>query len=148
MAEDPFADLADLLFNVGRLVRARTPETDQAVPLNETERLVMRMVDLHPGSSPTEIAERARLQRTNVSGALRSLESKGMVRRQATGGRGVAVHPTELAARNLRLLRSGWSRQLGGVLGDDLDAVRECAALLARLETDLTRNIRSEPSDG
>ncbi|TDB74133.1 MarR family winged helix-turn-helix transcriptional regulator [Micromonospora sp. KC723] len=137
-AEGPLADLADLILNIGRLVRARTPEGPQVVPLTETERQVMRVVDLHPGAAPSEIARRAGLQRTNVSTALRSLEGKGMVARTATMGRRIAVRPTELAATNLRVLRTAWARELAGVLGDDLDTVRQCADLLSRLERRLT----------
>jgi DNA-binding MarR family transcriptional regulator len=137
-ADDPLADLADLILNVGRLVRARTPDGPGAVPLTETERQVMRVVDLYPGAAPSEIARRSRLQRTNVSTALRSLEDRGMISRAATTGRGIAVTPTEYAAANLRILRAAWSRELAGILGDDLDAVRRCNQLLGRLEQSLT----------
>jgi DNA-binding MarR family transcriptional regulator len=136
-AEAPLADLADLILNVGRLVRALTPEGPHVIPLNETERQVMRVVDLYPGAAPSEIARRTRLQRTNVSTALRSLEDKGMISRTATG-RGIAVRATERAAANLRVLRAGWARQLAGVMGDDLDTVRRCANLLSQLEQRLT----------
>jgi DNA-binding MarR family transcriptional regulator len=138
-ADDPLADLADLILNVGRLVRARTPDGPTR-SLTETERQVMRVVDLYPGAAPSEIARRARLQRTNVSTALRSLEDMGMVSRAATTGRGIAVTPTDYAAANLRTLRAAWSRELAGVLGDDLDAVRHCNQLLARLEQRLTND--------
>ncbi|EEP69759.1 hypothetical protein MCAG_00086 [Micromonospora sp. ATCC 39149] len=137
-AGGPLAELADLILNVGRLVRARTPEGPEVVPLTETERQVMRIVDLYPGTAPSEIARRARLQRTNVSTALRTLESKGMVARTAATGRGVAVRATDLAAANLRVLRTAWARELAGVLGDDLDTVRQCTDLLNRLEQHLT----------
>ncbi|WP_432546434.1 MarR family winged helix-turn-helix transcriptional regulator [Kineococcus sp. SYSU DK004] len=136
-ADDPLADLADLLLNVGRLVRARTPTAAEVVALTETERTVMRVVDLRPGSAPSEIARRTRLQRTNVSTALQALESKGMVRRRPGPGRGVSVVPTDLAATNLRLLRAAWSRELAGVV-DDLDAVRRCNEVLTVLEQHLT----------
>src|SRR6478609_9754258 len=106
---DAFGELADLLLNVGRLVRARTPAEADGVPLNETERTVMRMVDLFPGASPSDIAERGRLQRSNVSAALRNLEE----------------------------LRAAWARELAVPLADDVDDVRQCAALLARLEVRL-----------
>jgi DNA-binding MarR family transcriptional regulator len=137
-ADDPLADLADLILNVGRLVRARTPDGLGTLPLTETERQIMRVVDLYPGAAPSEIARRARLQRTNVSTALRSLEDKGLISRTSTTGRGIAVTPTERAADNLRTLRAAWSRELAGILGDDLDAVRQCNQLLSRLEQRLT----------
>lgn len=132
--DDPLAELADLVLNVGRLVRARTPTGPDVVPMTETERHVMRVVDLYPGSSPSEIAARTHLQRTNVSTALRTLEGKGMLTRAATSGRGVAVSPTEKAAANLRLLRAAWSRELADALGDDLASVRRCNDLLSGLE--------------
>ena len=138
--EDPLADLADLILNVSRLVRARTPAGAEVVPLTETERQVMRVIDLYPGSAPSDIAHRTRLQRTNVSTALRSLENKGMIVRSATSGRGIAVTATERAAVNLQTLRSAWSHELGDVLHDELDAVRQCNQLLSRLEQRLTNN--------
>lgn len=134
---EPLAELADLLLNVSRLVRARTPGEVEAVRLNETERTVMRIVDLFPGSSPSEIADRAHVQRSNVSAALRTLETKGMIARSSTSGRGIAVHPTPLAAENLEALRAAWARALAGPLAHQEAAVNQCVALLARLELDL-----------
>jgi len=144
-ADSPLADLADLILNVGRLVRARTPQPPEVVSLTETERHVMRIVDLYPGASPSEIARRARLQRTNVSAALRSLEERDMIHRSAATGRGVAVHPTERAATNLATLRAAWADQLAAVSGDDLDTVRQCVALLSRLEQHLTADEDRSP---
>jgi DNA-binding MarR family transcriptional regulator len=132
--EDPLAELADLILNVGRLVRARTPAGPATAPMTETERQVMRVVDLYPGSSPSEISTRTHLQRTNVSTALRSLEANGMITRRPTNGRGVAVQPTRRAAANLRRLRVAWSRELTEALGDKLPAVRQCNELLRGLE--------------
>lgn len=132
--DDPLADLADLILNVSRLVRTRTPTGPEVVPMTDTERQVMRLVDLYPGSSPSEIAARAQLQRTNVSTALRALEGKGMVTRSSTSGRGVAVMPTDAAAANLRILRAAWSRELTPALGRDLATVHACNDLLSDLE--------------
>lgn len=132
--DDPLADLADLILNVSRLVRARTPTGPDAVAMTDTERQVMRVVDLYPGSSPSEIADRTHLQRTNVSTALRALEGNGMVTRAATAGRGITVMPTERAAANLSTLRAAWSRELAPALGHDLAAVRACNTLLSELE--------------
>jgi DNA-binding MarR family transcriptional regulator len=140
------ADLADLVLNVGRLIRARTPAPADAVALNETERHVMRLVDLHPGCTPSDIAALGRLQRSNVSAALNSLEGKGMIARTANGDRTVTVRPTQRAADNLDLLRSAWARELADALRDDLPAVRRCTRLLARLESQLNRDT-SEHTD-
>lgn len=143
--EDAVAELADLVLNLGRLIRLRTPAGPEVVALTPTERQVMRVVDLFPGSSPTQIAERARLQRTNVSTALRGLEGKGMVVRSSAGGRGVSVAPTDLATSNLRVLRAAWSDQLSGVLPDELEAIRDCNQLLRRLELGLTAGEGGHP---
>jgi DNA-binding MarR family transcriptional regulator len=139
--EDPLAELADLVLNVGRLIRARTPSGVDAVPLTETERTVMRVVDLFPASSPSVIAARSRIQRTNVSAALRSLESKGMITRTSSSGRGIRVMPTAYAASNLRRMRTAWARQLSPALGDDLASVRHCVELLALLERALVEEV-------
>lgn len=136
--DSDFAELADLILNVARLVRARTPTDTGVIALTDTERHVMRIVDLYPGCAPSEIAQRARLQRANVSTALRSLERTGMITRRSTGGRGVAVSPTELAVTNLENLRSAWSDQLRSVLREDRDAVVQCNQLLGQLERSLT----------
>lgn len=131
---DPYADLADLVLNVARLIRLRTPAEPDVVPLTATERQVMRIVDLDPGCAPSRIAERAGLQRTNVSTALRGLEAKGMLTR--TGhGRSVTVHPTELAQTNLEVLRGAWSALLADLL-DDIDpaTITRCNETLAHLE--------------
>ncbi|MCR6487893.1 MarR family transcriptional regulator [Amycolatopsis sp. OK19-0408] len=131
---DPYADLADLVLNVARLIRLRTPAEPHVVPLTATERQVMRIVDLHPGCSPSEIAERSHLQRTNVSTTLRGLEAKAMLTRSGNG-RAVTVHPTDLARTNLDVLRGSWSALLAGLL-DDLDpaAIAQCNRTLAQLE--------------
>lgn len=135
---DALGELADLLLNVGRLVRARTPASADGVPLNETERTVMRVVDLFPGASPSDVAERGRLQRSNVSAALRTLEEKGMVERTSTSGRGVSVHTTPFSHRHLEGLRAAWARELAAPLADDVHAVRQCVELLRKLEASLT----------
>jgi DNA-binding MarR family transcriptional regulator len=132
--DDALAELADLVLNVSRLIRARTPAGPEVVSLTETERQVMRVIDLFPGASPSQIADRTHLQRTNVSTALGGLEAKGMITRTSTSGRGIAVVPTELAADNLRTLRAAWSRELASALGEDLASVRRCNKLLSRLE--------------
>lgn len=131
---DPYADLADLVLNVARLIRLRTPAEPDVVPLTATERQVMRIVDLHPGCAPSRIAERTGLQRTNVSTALRGLEAKGMLTRSGRG-RSVTVHPTKLAQTNLAVLRGAWSGLLAELLdGIDPEAIRRCNDTLAHLE--------------
>ncbi|MFC0676101.1 MarR family winged helix-turn-helix transcriptional regulator [Brachybacterium hainanense] len=140
-SENDLGDLADLILNVGRLVRARTPTGGDIVELTETERHVMRIVDLHPGSSPSEIADLSRLQRSNVSTALRTLEDKGMVDRRPTSGRSIAVTPTERAHENLRQLQAAWADELRGIITTPAsrEAVTRCIEVLAQMEQHLIR---------
>lgn len=138
---EPLAEFADLVLNVGRLIRAHTPAGSEIVALTETERQVMRLIDLHPGCAPSDIAARGRLQRTNVSAALRGLEGKGMIRRTATG-RQVSVTPTRLAATNLRRLRAAWATELAETMDTDRETLFQCTQLLRALEQRLT-----EPAD-
>lgn len=67
------------------------------MPLIETERQIMRVVALYPGAASSEIVRRTRLQRTNVSTALRALEQKSLISRAASTGRGIAVTPPNAA---------------------------------------------------
>jgi hypothetical protein len=46
---------------------------------------------------------------------------------------GASAHHSDSA----RLLRSAWARELAGIVGDDLDDVRRCTALLSRIEQHL-----------
>lgn len=131
---DALADLADLLLNVARLVRANTPSPASNVLMTETERHVMRIVDLHPGSSPSEIAARAHLQRTNVSAALRALEGKGMVLRHSTSGRGIAVESTQQAVAGLVALRETWAQLLAEAVDADTETIVVCNELLRGIE--------------
>lgn len=144
---DPYADLADLVLNVARLIRLRTPAGPEVVRLTATERQVMRIVDLDPGCTPSRIAERTGLQRTNVSTALRGLEAKGLLTRAGLG-RTVTVHPTELARTNLEVLRGAWSELLTDLLADiDPEAITRCNRTLADLERRFAGN-PDDPSEG
>lgn len=138
-ADDELGGIADLVLNVGRLLRARTPTSAQLVEMTETERHVMRIVDLHPGITPSEIARRGRLQRTNVSTTLRSLEGKGLVDRVASSGRTTMVGPTPLAQENLARLRAAWYAELAGLLAtpEEVEAVKQCAQMLMKMEDHL-----------
>lgn len=101
---DDLGTLADLLLDVARLIRMVEPLGEVPI-LTETEQMVMRVVDLAPGSTPSEIADRSVLQRPNVSAALRSLEAKGLIDRTERTGRNVVVRPTKAAAIALERLR-------------------------------------------
>lgn len=138
--DDRMADLADLILALARTISTEAHMDAQVVELTATEVNVMRFVDRHPGASPTAVAAATGLQRSNLSRALRALESKGLVERSVGGddARHARLHPTRRAEANLRRLRENWSRLLGDAGADrrNLDAA---LTLLAELEAGLTR---------
>lgn len=140
MADERYADLADLLLALSRTISAEAHSDPRVIDLTATEINVMRCIDRNPGIAPSAVASATGLQRSNLSRALRELEAKGMVERSADAadGRHARLHPTAVAATNLRRLRSGWTRLLASAGADDrhLDATLD---LLAQLEAGLSR---------
>lgn len=118
------ADIAETVLRISREIDPNGASALDIVPLTGTEALVMRWVDLHPGTSPSVTASATALQRSNLSAALRSLVAKGMVDRRTDprDARLVQLFPTELAAANIARLRRHWVRELRSALGADAHA--------------------------
>lgn len=133
------ADLAQVILNVAREIRFRGYDNADAVGLNPSDANVMKFIDGHPGATPSEVARATGLQRSNMSTALKNLESRGFVERRTdpTDGRGVKLYPTARAATNLSLVRREWANHLAVGLGDDRENLVETTALLRRLEAGL-----------
>ncbi|MEV8267691.1 MarR family winged helix-turn-helix transcriptional regulator [Microbacterium sp. NPDC076911] len=111
--------LADLIHAVSRQMNFND---DSGKPvLTPLETTVLRYVDRHPGTAAGAAAKAVSLQPSNFSRALRSLETKGYLRREqdAQDARAVRLHPTELAARNLEILDATWTAMLQGIVDDD-----------------------------
>ena len=137
--DDDLAQLAQLVLSSAREIRFRGYDDPDAVSLNPSEANVMRHIDSHPGATPSAVAEATGLRRSNLSAALRELESRGFVERRVdpNDGRGVNLFPTPRAAHNLALVRSEWAKALAAGLGDDRRDVPAAMRLLARLEAGL-----------
>ncbi|NVN49440.1 MarR family winged helix-turn-helix transcriptional regulator [Mycolicibacterium hippocampi] len=138
---EQLADLADVVMAVARAVRARASAEPAVVELSATEITVLRYLDHHPDVGPSVVAAATGLQRSNLSRALRDLETKGLVRRSAdpTDSRGAVLRSTELAAENLSRLRAIWARLLDDAIdssGDKHD-VASALALLRAVERGL-----------
>jgi MarR family transcriptional regulator, temperature-dependent positive regulator of motility len=132
-------ELADLILAVGRQIHASKEPAFAGQSWTPLESAVMRFIDRNPGTSPGAAAEATQLISSNFSRALRGLEEKGLVRREADqrDGRRVRLYPTAAARDNLRQLREIWSRLLAGTVTDPAvaDAV---ISTLRRVETELT----------
>lgn len=135
-------DLADLIFAVARQIRpAHDRSTDMCTPV---ESIVMRFIDRHPGTSARAAAEATQLPSSNLSRVLRSLDEKGLVRREVDAGdsRRVNVYPTARARENLEHLRDSWSQTLEGIV-DDGETIDRVNMTLRHIEKELTvRRIR------
>jgi DNA-binding MarR family transcriptional regulator len=136
--DERMADLADLILALARTITTESLLDEQVVELTATEINVMRFVDRHPGTSPTEVAAATGLQRSNLSRALRTLEAKGLVKRSTGRGdaRQAQLNPTRRAEANLRRLRANWSRLLGNA-GADPRNLDSTLRMLAELEAGL-----------
>lgn len=143
VTDEALADLADLVLRVSREIDPNGSSALDVVPLTGTEVIVLRWVDLHPGTSPSATAEATALQRSNLSAALRSLVAKGMVDRRADprDARLVQLFATEQAAVNIQVLRAHWAGKLRAALGDattdDPTRVTDAVALLTRFDDGL-----------
>ena len=130
-------ELADRVLAVARLIHAAKEPAFAAESWTPLESAVMRAIDRSPGTTAGEAAEATRLISSNFSRALRSLERKGLVRRESDpqDARRVRLHPTEKAHDNLQALREIWSDLLGGIVSDptEIDVV---VGVLHRIETE------------
>ncbi len=119
---EALADIASAVLSLAREIEFRHAHDDY-IPLTQTERLVLGTLDRQGESAPSALAAQLGLQRSNLSTALRGLESKGLVgrRRSDPDGRGVLVSSTPLAAENLARLRARWSQVIASVAPEDVE---------------------------
>jgi DNA-binding MarR family transcriptional regulator len=149
-ATDPrWADLADLVLIIAREIQFRGYTDPRAVPLAQSEGMVMRYLLRDPDAPPSRIAAATGLQRTNLSTVLRGLERKGLIERRASPGdaRGVTVHPTERGKDNYALVRQEWATAAAtaaaaagaaGAAGQDTSNLDAALGLLRAVESGLT----------
>ena len=135
-----FADLADLVLTIARVINTEAHRDPEVVDLTAVEINVMRYVDRHPGTSPSAVAVATGLQRSNLSRVLRDLEAKRMVARTAdeSDGRQFRLSPTPLAAANLQRLRANWARLLNAI-DVDLRNLDPTLTMLTEIESALLR---------
>jgi MarR family transcriptional regulator, temperature-dependent positive regulator of motility len=139
--ESRLFELADLILAVSRHIHAsKESAAASGTPL---EGAVMRFIDRHPGTTASAAAAATLLISSNFSRAVRSLENKGLVRRDVdqADGRLVRLYPTEMAQENLRRLREAWSRLLEGTV-EGPDEIEAAAATLRRVEAQLVARTR------
>ncbi|MCG3750244.1 MarR family winged helix-turn-helix transcriptional regulator [Amycolatopsis sp. Poz14] len=140
MKDEQLFELADLILAVARHINAaKEANAESGTPL---EGAVMRFVDRHPGTTVNAAAEATQMISSNVSRAVRGLENKGLLRREADpdDARRVRLYPTEKAADNLQRLRDTWSALLEGTKPAEASAL---ITALQGIETRLVARSRS-----
>jgi len=125
------ADLADAVLHLARELK-RVADAAGTLQLTAGESRVMRYLDRHPGSTPSDVAHATGVLRSNLSHTLRKLEEAGMVERtpDPDDARTVRLTSTARAASNLELLKRAWVDALAPALPPDAPAA-EVARLLA-----------------
>jgi len=133
--DDDLARLADAILSIARKLSLRSQETGDVIALNGTEVEVIRAVHLNPGSSPTDVASRTGLRRSNISTVLKVLEAQGLVTRERAenDGRGVQLVATGAAIDNLAHVRRAWAHRLRSADDEVLSAAVEARDALERL---------------
>jgi DNA-binding MarR family transcriptional regulator len=140
-------ELADLIFAVGRQLRAPTdPAFEPCTPI---EISVMRFINQNPGTSARAASEATLLPSSNFSRVLRGLEKRGLVDRVVDdrNARGVCLYPTEKAHQNLQYLHDHWDQTLQGII-DDPATIEIVNATLRRIEDELIARRRGTDGPG
>jgi DNA-binding MarR family transcriptional regulator len=145
--DERWAELADLVLIIAREIQFRGYTDERAVPLSQSEGMVMRYLQREPAAPPSRIAAATGLQRTNLSTVLRGLEQKGLIERRAypDDGRGVTVHLTKRGKTNYSLVRREWATAVSAAAGGDTPNLNAALALLTAVEADLTRTRPANP---
>jgi DNA-binding MarR family transcriptional regulator len=145
---DPrWADLADQVLILAREIQFRGYRDPDAVPLTQSEGMVMRYLQDHPGTAPSQLADATGLQRANISAVLRGLERKGLAERRASPDdlRRATVNPTQRGRRNYALVRQEWAAVVSAAASHDSTSLDEALALLRKISASLTSSRPAEP---
>jgi DNA-binding MarR family transcriptional regulator len=146
--DERWAELADLVLVIAREIQFRGYQDERAVPLSQSEGMVMRHLNEKDEASPSRIAAATGLQRTNLSTVLRGLEEKGLIERQAhpADGRGVTVVATARGRGNYRLVRQEWAAQMFEAAGTKPIGLDTAIELLRAIEVGLVTNRPGTPA--
>ncbi|WP_166317908.1 MarR family transcriptional regulator [Microbacterium excoecariae] len=137
--DDARVRLARAILAISRELELRHDADPDIVTLTPTERIVMRVIDQHPGVTPSEIADRVGMRRPNVSAAVRGLREKGLAERRpgAADRRETPLVATDRAHANLVQLEGVWRQAIdhawpaGAEPGGAADALERAAEALA-----------------
>ena len=121
--DDQLADVVDAINNVARKLALRGEDIRrEIVPLTGTEVEVLREIIRSPSTNPTRIATATGLRRSNVSAAVRVLESRDFITKEqsAEDARYVQLTATDLALESTQSVRALWVRRLRAAAPEEL----------------------------
>lgn len=138
VTDDELAELAEAVISLARRLTLAGQHRTDAVPLTMLEALVMRHIDAHPGTTPSQLARHLHLKSSNASAAIRGLEEKDFIRRLTddTDGRSVRIEATAVAEANRLLYRQSLADLLAPLAGDDA-GVQTTLAVLSAMDAGL-----------
>ena len=133
--------LQDMARDLGRKLGLRGVEARDIPPLTGTEAEVIREVVRNPRTTPTRVAEVTGIRRSNVSTAIRVLESRGFLLREHPEGdaRAIELVPTDFAEENLGKIREYWATRLKTAPAEVLEDCVKALDALQRLDEHLGR---------
>jgi MarR family transcriptional regulator, temperature-dependent positive regulator of motility len=128
--------LPEMLFEIADRLKLKAPTEAGLAELPPSELELLRLVTLFPGCGISFLTDRTKMRQANVSGTVRSLGQRGLVRKVPgdKDRRAVRLYPTEQAARDLDALRQVWLGRLLSAFAAAGLAEPEQARLLADLE--------------
>ena len=115
--------------------------------LTRSECVVMGHLLRGDSATPSQIAAATGLLRPNVSAALRTLRSKGLIDKQTdpTDGRGVTIRPTPLGRARYELVRRERTTAVARAAGQDTTDLDAAIALLTKIKEGL---LNDRPTGG
>jgi DNA-binding MarR family transcriptional regulator len=136
---EQLAALADVVLDLAHKLDIRNPKLRDVVPLTGTEVAVIREIHRNPNLTPSQLAEATGLQRSNISTAVRTLETGGLVMREQVPGdaRSITLAPTPRAAESVARINAYWVDRLAETPAESLaeavtalDSLKRIAASL------------------
>jgi DNA-binding MarR family transcriptional regulator len=139
---EQLASLADIILDLAHKLDIRNPKLRDVVPLTGTEVAVIREIHRSPNLTPSQLAEATGLHRSNISTAVRTLETGGLVMREQVPGdaRSITLAPTPRAAESVARINAYWVDRLAGTPAESLAEAVTALNSLKRIAASLGEN--------
>jgi DNA-binding MarR family transcriptional regulator len=139
---EQLAALADVILDLAHKLDIRNPKLPDVVPLTGTEMAVIREVHRNPHMTPSQLAVATGLHRSNISTAVRMLETGGLVVREQVpnDARSITLAPTARAAASIARINGYWVDRLAQTPAESLAEAVAALNSLRRIAASLGAN--------